>query len=540
MTTACCSSETAEEPVAVLPVVETTSTDCCSAAEPVKEAVEEPASSCCGTQTDEPAPVEASGCCGSQEPEAKEPEPAAATGCCGPAEPEPVVASGCCGPQQAEQVEQADPAQVRTGLSLDDAIAALGGGIPQATDPAPYVQTDWLKATEESLKGAKPWHTVADRGEGDIAFLPGYVFDVDPIVDADPRTFLGWQPKDGTAACCSATTSCCESATEVVDALGTDAFFPSLLLGSPLGYRSEATASVEDPLLVADLIDRIVPAAVDAGIRSITAPWLHESAYSEVLALALQAYGGDIAFHGENNALDLQHESYDAHLASLPSRKRRRVKQDQDRAAESGTLIERKDREELRPLIGRISELVTQNRQKYEGGEDEAHIGALLTALVEGGADVRAYVARKDDEVVAASVMVRQGKRLFAKWAGFDYEALGERSGVYFELGLDRPLRDAYAEGVTVIEAGPGADDAKRLRGFRPRPIRSVVLVTDTALRPKVAELHAAYGQARREALGATAEQEPATAIGRLKAKLLGNTAYEPIKPLQPEGGCCG
>lgn len=466
-------------------------------------------------------------------------EPVAESGCCGPAKPEPVETS-CCGPQQAPQEEQAEAAEVRTGLSLEDALTALGGDVPQGTDPTPYAQVGWLKATETSLEGAKPWHTVADRGEGDIAFLPGYVFDVDPIVDADPRTFLGWQPKDGTAACCSATTSCCESATDAVEALGTEALFPSLLLGSPLGYRTEATASVEDPLLVADLVDRIVPAAIEAGIRSITAPWLHDNAYSEVLALALQAYGGDIAFHGENNVLDLQHESYDAHLASLPSRKRRRVKQDQDRAADSGTRIERKDREELRPLIGRISELVTMNRQKYEGGEDEAHIGALLTALVDGGADIRAYLVHKDDVVVAASVMVRQGKRLFAKWAGFDYEALGERSGVYFEIGLDRPLRDAYAEGVSVIEAGPGADEAKRLRGFRPRPIQSVVLVADAALRPKVAELHAAYGQARREALGASAEEEPATAIGRLKAKLLGNTAYEPIKPVQPEGGCCG
>ncbi|WP_031006033.1 GNAT family N-acetyltransferase [Streptomyces sp. NRRL F-5727] len=533
MSTTCCST-TAEEPAPVLPVVESASTGCCSTPEPAEKAAEEQASSCCGSETEKPEPVEASGCCDAP---ATEPEPAEASGCCGPAEPEPVAASGCCGPQE----EQAEPAQVRTGLSLDDAVAALGGGIPQATDPTPYAQVDWLTATEESLKGAKAWHTVADRGEGDVAFLPGYVFDVDPIVDADPRTLLGWQPKDGTAACCSATSSCCESATDTVEALGSDAFFPSLLLGSPLGYRSEATASVEDPLLVADLVDHIVPAAIEAGIRSITAPWLHNSAYSDVLALALQAYGGDIAFHGENNLLDLQHDSYDAYLASLPARKRRRVKEDRERADNSGTRIERKDGEELRPLIGRITELVTHNRQKYEGGEDEAHIGALLTSLVEGGADIRAYLVHKDDAVVAASVMVRRGKRLFVKWAGFDYEALGERSGVYFEIALDRPLRDAFAEGVTAIEAGPGADEAKRLRGFRPGQIRSVVLVADAALRPKVAELHAAYGQARREALGSTAEEAaPTTAIGRLKAKLLGSTAYEPIKPLQPEGGCCG
>ncbi|WP_129308555.1 GNAT family N-acetyltransferase [Streptomyces sp. L2] len=536
MTTAACCSTAEEAPVAALPVVETTSTGCCSAAgpvEPVKGSTEEPAAACCGSKSDEPRPVEASAssCCGTK---AEETAPAAESSCCGTANPEPAVESGCCGTQE----EQAAPAEVRTGLSLDEAVAALGG-IPQATEPSPYVQAHWLKATADSLEGAKPWHTIADRGEGDLAFLPGYVFDAAPIVDADPRTYLGWQPKSGAVACCSAT-SCCDSTNDTVEALGTDVFFPSLLLGSPLGYRSEAAASVEDPLLVADLVDRIVPAAVEAGIRSITAPWLHENAYSDVLALALQAYGGDIAFHGQNNVLELQHDSYEAYLASLPARKRRRVKEDRDRAANSGTRIERKDREELRPLIGRISELIKQNRQKYGGGEDEAHIGALLTALVEGGADVRAYLVHKDDLLAGVAVTVKQGKRLFVKWAGFDYEALGERSGVYFEIVLDRPLREAYAEGITSIEAGPGVDEAKRLRGFGPRQIRSVVLVTDTELRPTVAELHAAFGQARREALGASAEEEPATAIGRLKAKLMGGTAYEPIKPLQPEGGCCG
>ncbi|MEU8673470.1 GNAT family N-acetyltransferase [Streptomyces sp. NPDC048560] len=505
------------------------STTCCSAT------TEEPApapvvleDSCCGTP--EKVEAEESSCCGTTEVKA-EPEPVRESGCCGPAEPE---ADSCCA-----ATGQEDPADVLTGLSLDKALAALGGSVPQATDPAPYVLPDWLRATEASLAGAEPWHTVADRGEGELAFLPGFVFGADPIVEADPRTYLGWQPKSGAVACCSATSSCCDT-TDVVEAMGEEAFFPTLLLGSPLGYRSEASASVEDPLLVADLIDRIVPAAIEAGVHSITAPWLHDSPHSEVLALALQAYGGDIAFHGENNLLSLRHDSYDAYLASLPARKRRRVKEDSDRAANSGTRIERKDREELRPLVGRISELITLNRQRYSGGEDVTHIHALITALVEGGADVRAYLAYKGDEVAAASVTVRQGKRLFVKWAGFDYEALGERSGIYFEIVMDRPLRDAYAEGITTIEAGPGADEAKRLRGFKPHPLRSAILVTDTALRPEIAKFHAAYGEARREALGLGAEEEPSTAIGRLKAKLLGGSAYEPIQPVQPEGGCCG
>ncbi|WP_405009836.1 GNAT family N-acetyltransferase [Kitasatospora sp. NBC_01539] len=530
-TTDCC---TTEEAPALLTIDQPEATGCCGPAAEPESAVQEAPSGCCGSAAEpEPVAVEApSGCCRP----AAGPEPVAVealSGCCGPAAgPEP-EASGCCGPAQEE-----DPAQVRTGLSLADALTALGGEVPLATDPAPYLRDAWLKATEDSLDGARAWHTVADRGEQETAFLPGFLFTAPPVVDADPRTYLGWQPASGAVACCSAT-SCCDTTNDTVEKLGEDAFFPALLLGSPLGYRSEASASVEDPLLVADLVDRIVPEALGSGVRTIVAPWLHDSEHSEVLALALQAYGGHIAFHGENNHLDLQHDTYDAYLASLPARKRRRIKEDRDRAAASGTRIERLDREEIRPFAGRIAELINQNRQKYGGGEDEAHIAALLGALLDGGSDVRAYLAHKDEQVAAVSVTVRQGKRLFVKWAGFDYDLLGERSGIYFEIVLDRPLRDAYAEGVTAIEAGPGADEAKRLRGFRPRRIRSVVLAADETLRPKVAELHEAFGEARRQALGAQAE-ETAGVVGRLRARLLGNTAYEPIQPLQPEGGCCG
>ncbi|MDF3139966.1 MULTISPECIES: GNAT family N-acetyltransferase [unclassified Streptomyces] len=526
MSSSCCGTVAeVEAPAIVVLAPEPESSGCCG------PAPEPETTGCCIAEVAEAEP-ESSGCCTSQ---AAEPEPEADS-CCGTPEP---VAVSCCGTAQ-EPAEA--PATVLAGLTLDEALDHLGGSVPHATNPSPYLHPSWLRATEVSMDGAKPWHTVARRGGGEgaeTAFLPGYLFDADPLVDVDPRTYLGWQPKSGETACCSVT-SCCTDTVSQVEALGTEPFFPALLLGSPLGYRSETAASVEDPLLVADLVDRVVPAALEAGARSIVAPWLRDDALSETLALALQAYGADIAFHGEDNQLQLAHDSYDAYLASLPARKRRRIKEDRDRAAASPARIERLDGEQLRPLVGRIAELTSLNRQKYDGGEDSAHIAALLTGMLDGGVDVRAYLAFLDEEVVASLVTLRQGKLLIIKWAGFDYEAIGERSGLYFELVLDRPLRDAYAEDVQVIQAGPGADQAKRLRGFQPARIRSAVFVSDASLRDQVAQLHTAYAEARREALGASADQEPTTAIGRLKAKLRGNTAYEPVKPLQPEGGCCG
>ncbi|GAA3034196.1 hypothetical protein GCM10020229_52090 [Kitasatospora albolonga] len=442
----------------------------------------------------------------------------------------------CCGSEEPAE----DAAAVQTGLSLDAALTALGGSVPVSADPTPYLQRNWLAATEAALAEAKPWHSVALR-EDEAAFLPGFVFDADPLVDADPRTYLGWQPKSGDVACCSVT-SCCTDTVGQIEELGTEPFFPALLLGSPLGYRSEAVSNVEDPLLLADLVDRIVPAAIESGVRTIIAPWLPDGPQSEVLALALQAYGGDLAFHGEDNHFQLQHDSYDAFIASLPARKRRRIKEDHDRAVAAGARIERLDGAALTPHIDRIAELTTFNRQKYGGGEDASHIRALLASMVEGGTDVRGYLAFQDDVLVASSVTIREGRRVFVKWAGFDYAQLGERSGLYFELVLDLPLRDAFTEGAHTVVGGPGVDAAKRLRGFRPVTIRSAVLAADPALRPQVSAWHLAYGEDRRKALGAEVD-EATTVVGRLRSRLLGGNAgvaYEPITPLQPEGGCCG
>ncbi|MFI6005586.1 hypothetical protein ACIA98_35205 [Streptomyces sp. NPDC051366] len=152
----------------------------------------------------------------------------------------------------------------------------------------------------------------------------------------------------------------------------------------------------------------------------------------------------------------------------------------------------------------------------------------------------RAYLAYEGDEVAAVSLTLRQGKRLFAKWASFDYEALGGRSGIYSASSWTASQREAYAEDATSLAAGPGASEVKGLRGFKPHQIRSAIPVTDIDLRAEGAKVHAALGEARREAPGAATDEEPKSAISRPKAKPPCGSAYEPIQRLQPVGGCWG
>ncbi len=499
----------------------------------VAESTDEALSSCCNPAADTgPAP---SSCCG--------PEPtveAVSSSCCGP-QPETPAAGGCC----ASTVQTValpvlttsccaaprSTAGIRVGLGLDDAIPGDLAARLQTADTWPYALPAWLEATQHSLEGVKPWHSVAVDGDNAV-FLPGFVFDAPGLVDADPRTYLGWEPTNGQAACCGVK-ACCGTQ-EQVDALGTEVLFPALVLGSPLGYRSDAiVVGDHDPQLTTDLVDALVPAALEAGIRSIVAPWVSDRPVNGPLLAALHAQGANVSFWGEENHLPIEDTSYEQHVANLSKRMRRRIKEDNDKAAATGARLVRVDGEDLRPLVGRIAELTLANRQKYDGSEGADHITALLTALIDDGADVRAQLAYKDDVIVASGVTVRQGGRLIVKWAGFDYETLGDRSGLYFSLIVNRPLKDAYAEGLDSLEIGPGVDKAKRLRGAQPRAMYTALLVADASVRDQVAGLQGTYGGARRAALEAetTQEEQASGATGvlsRLRSK----------KPTTE--GCCG
>jgi predicted N-acyltransferase len=387
---------------------------------------------------------------------------------------------------------------VTTGQPLPELDWA--GELAGLTDAWPYLGPTWLGATEKALPALRPWHTVATRARGELALLPGYLLDEPPAVDHEPRTYLGWRAPTGEEVCCGADTDAAVSAE--VDALGTGAFFPALLLGSPLGYRTEVAYNFWTPNLMAALVETLVPAAFEAGVTCVAAPWIPDRRGNDALVAALEAAGGHSAFWGYEDHMRLDADSWDAHLAALPLKKRQRVKGDVRRTEAAGIVVERLDGEAIRPYTARIAELTCLNREKNGAGEEPGHIAGLLTALLDAGADVRAYLGRKDGTPVASCVTIRKGHRLFPKWAGFDYAAVGERSGIYFALVLDAPVRDAYAEGLRTVEFGAGAHRAKVLRGCTPRAVTTAMVFADAGLRPRAAAWMDAFAAGRHAAFG--------------------------------------
>ncbi|MGQ0839475.1 GNAT family N-acetyltransferase [Actinokineospora sp.] len=361
----------------------------------------------------------------------------------------------------------------------------------------PYLGPAWLRATAHALPDARPWHTVATRDGELSAYIAGFWFDSPQAVDFDPRAYLGWQPPSGDTACCD-TGASPEGIdpTSVVDGMGASTFFPALILGSPLGFRTEAAG---DPELVARMVDELVKTALDNGARSIVAPWIPSRDGNQPLIDALVGHGGHEVFWGQEYHMPLTAQTYADHVEALPSRARVTVNRDHRNFAESGFEIKRLDGEAARPHLRRVAELTCYNRSKYDGHERPEHVEAILLGMLAAKADLRCYAAFQGDTLVGSCVAVRKGDRLVLKWSGFDYELLGRRSGLYFPLIITRPVQDAYAEGLRHAEFGPGSEQVKRRRGCVARGISSVVILAEQ--QGQVVALLDALGSARRAAL---------------------------------------
>jgi predicted N-acyltransferase len=217
----------------------------------------------------------------------------------------------------------------------------------------------------------------------------------------------------------------------------------------------------------------------------------------------------------------------------LPTKVRQRVNGDERRVEAAGVQMLRVHGERIRAHIPRIAELTCLNREKNGADDQPARIAAVLGDLLDSGVDLHAYLGLADGEVIASCVALRKEHRLFPKWAGFDYSALGERSGVYFSLVLDAPVKDSLAEGLRAVECGAGAHQAKKLRGCSSRIINTVLFVADESRRPTVARLQEAHGQVRLASLDGNMPTSPPPGSISL------DIAPEPSADGQAAGGCC-
>ncbi|MET9698513.1 GNAT family N-acetyltransferase [Streptomyces sp. NPDC006529] len=180
-----------------------------------------------------------------------------------------------------------------------------------------------------------------------------------------------------------------------------------------------------------------------------------------ILGPAAAERGHVPAVLGAESVLRLDAPDWDAYLASLVSRKRKRANRELREYAEAGftTVV----REGADALTGPVVDLQVALRAKYGLPGGRPRVERDFAAIRETVGDSALVLsAERDGETLGFVLYLRSGDALFGRTAGFDDD---RAKGVYFALTYHETIRWSLANGVRDIWYGLAAYDAKRLRG---------------------------------------------------------------------------
>lgn len=345
-----------------------------------------------------------------------------------------------------------------------------------APDASPMAGPAWLHATDGIDPRIPPWHCLLARpGPGQLAALPMHLVTAPATPDTDPRSYFGGTTETpaGQVCCGSQQPS---PAAQILTGLEPADIFPALVLGSLTGYKTEILHTCWTPGLAAAFLNAALAYARTHHIATIIAPWIADRGSGKVLARELRRRGAVASFWAAEDYLPLRHGSLQAHLATARNRDRYRYHRDAKTAETIGLTIRPLTPGELSGSLGRIGTLVAANRHRH--GQDVAETDApkILARLAELDVPLLAVGGFQHGQLVACCVSLEKGDRIYAKYAGFDYDALGARSGAHFTVVIYGTLAAAYDRKARVVEYGIGAHRAKALRGCRPRDVTSYLL----------------------------------------------------------------
>lgn len=165
---------------------------------------------------------------------------------------------------------------------------------------------------------------------------------------------------------------------------------------------------------------------------------------------------------------------FSEYLAALPRKRRWQVRQERRAFADSGIVV--RD-EPLSSVAAEVAPLLAQTQQRHgdPAGPLEAEFYLAMLAMTPGS-EVRALVGYLSGRPVAFSVVHRRGGTWAIRAVGRDYAA--PEHGQYFNLTYYEPIARAISDGATLIDFGIGSLSAKRFRGCRLQPLRSLLLPT--------------------------------------------------------------
>jgi hypothetical protein len=372
-------------------------------------------------------------------------------------------------------------------ITVEDATAlaelTYAWEVESAPDPSPMAGPSWLRASDGIDPRMPPYQYLIVRpGNGQLAALPMHVVPTAATPDADPRSYFGgtMETPAGQVCCGSQQTS---PAAQILAGLDTADIFPALVLGSVPGYKTEILHTYWTPGLAAELLDAVTGYARAQGIATIVAPWVADRGSGKALARELQRRGAVASFWAVEDYLPLRHGSLEAHVAAARHRDRYRYREDTAAARALGLEVRTLTTTELRDHLGRIGTLEAGTRRRYGQDVPDTEAPQVLDRLLDLDVPLLAVGGFHDGQLVACCVSLEKGDRVYAKYAGFDYDALGTRSGAYFAVVMYGTLAAAYDCKARIVEYGIGGHRAKALRGCQPRDVTSYLLTGNQQIR---------------------------------------------------------
>jgi uncharacterized protein len=118
-------------------------------------------------------------------------------------------------------------------------------------------------------------------------------------------------------------------------------------------------------------------------------------------------------------------------------------------------------------LATRLAPLEEQLYQRYGTPGDAGTLGTIMASIATNlPAQAEVLLAEVEDVICGFTVVLSDGKELYARQTGYDYSAKGGLplyfATVYYEL-----VRLAQIRGISVIHYGTGAGKTKLSRGCR-------------------------------------------------------------------------
>ena len=193
-------------------------------------------------------------------------------------------------------------------------------------------------------------------------------------------------------------------------------------------------------------------------------------------------------FHWHNRG----YAEFGDYLARFPSEKRRKIKAERRKVAESGLNIEVKHGDEISPEEWpALHALYASTFDKYRN-----HAAFSATCFAELGQKLgRAmvlFIAYAAGAPVAISICFRSDSTLYGRYWG----CASTQHSLHFELCFYQGIAYCISEGLQVFEPGAGGEH-KIARGFEPTVVRSCHWIVDSRMRQLIGQ----YLERHREAI---------------------------------------